>query len=186
MYYILTILFAASLCADCFAVTLCSSVSLKNPSLKTVLTIAVIFSAVQAGLLVIGRAFGDILAGHVEKLSHMIGFLLLAYIGGSMIHEALKGKDRSLNLNGLKNIVIGAVATSIDAFAAGISLSMDDPGTSGDILWKGSAVFVFTFLSVMAGIYGGSALGRKFGNMAELCGGIVLTVLGILILFGII
>lgn len=184
MYILLTILFAASLCADCFAVTLCSSLSLKEVRKETILWIALVFSIIQSGLLILGWAFGDLFVGYVEKLSHIIGFLLLLYVGGSMIIEAVKKESRNINLKGLKNVIIGAVATSIDAFAAGISISMD--GNSGrDIREDTAAVFVCTFIAVVAGMSSGKFLGRKFGKAAEITGGAVLICLGLLILFGV-
>ncbi len=185
MAFLLTILFALSLCADCFAVTLCSSVSVKCISGGRILRIALVFGVVQAALLTLGWAFGDIFVSYIEKVSHIVGFLLLLYVGGGMVKEAFSKDCRSLDLAGLKNVLLGAVATSIDAFAAGISLSMDG-GSGNEIAGKASAVFFCTVAAAVAGMKGGQTLGRKFGNAAELAGGIVLIILGSLILFGIV
>lgn len=179
---LITILFALSLCADCFAVSTCSSVTLKEVRWNAVAWIAFVFGIVQAGLLVVGWAFGDLFVGYIEKVAHIIGFLLLLYVGGSMVREALGGECETVNLNGLRNVVLGAVATSIDAFAVGISLSMDQESLS-DLTWKAVAVFACTVLSVVAGMFGGHRIGHRFGKMAELCGGVVLMVIGLNILF---
>lgn len=183
MGFILTILFALSLCADCFAVTLCSSVSVRGISGGRILRIALVFGVVQAGLLALGWAFGDLFVSYIEKVSHIVGFLLLLYVGGGMVKEAFDKDSKSLNLSGLKNVLLGAVATSIDAFAAGISLSMDS-GAGREIAGKTAAVFVCTVIASVAGMKGGQTLGRKFGSTAELVGGIVLIILGLLVLFG--
>lgn len=180
--FLVTLIFALSLCADCFAVSTCSSVTLKEIRWKTVSWIAVVFAFVQAGLMLVGWGFGDLFVGYIEKVANIIGFLLLLYVGGSMIKEALGGESEAVNLNGLRNVILGAVATSIDAFAVGISLSMDKDSLS-DILVKALAVFICTFLSVVAGMFGGQKIGLRFGKIAEIIGGIVLIAIGLDILF---
>ena len=71
------ILTAASLCADCFAVSLCSSVTLKDLRRTTVLKVALSFAVIQAGLLWAGWALGSLVASLVIRISHILGFLLL-------------------------------------------------------------------------------------------------------------
>ncbi|MBO4917446.1 MAG: manganese efflux pump [Bacteroidales bacterium] len=182
---ILALLLAVSLCADCFAVSLCSGVTMGNVRRRQVLTIALVFGFVQAGLLLLGYLFGDLFVGYVEKFAHWIGFLLLLYVGGSMILEAVKGKEEARDLNGLRNIIVASIATSIDALAVGISLSMEQDTLSSALL-KTAAVFLVTVLSVVAGILGGRSIGTRFGRTAELIGGIVLILIGLNILFGIV
>ncbi len=177
-----SLLLAVSLCADCFAVSTCSSVTLSSLSWKKVFPIALVFGIVQAGLMALGWAFGDIFAGYVQKLANVIGFLLLLYVGGSMILEAVKGESEARNLNGIKNVVIGAVATSIDAFAVGVSLSMGFVPPRKMAL-NVASVFIVTMLSVAGGMAGGMKAGQKFGKPAEIIGGIVLIVIGLNILF---
>lgn len=177
------ILMALSLCADCFAVSSCSSVTLKETSWRKVWPIALSFGVIQTSLMLMGWLFGDVFAGIVEKIAGVIGFLLLLYVGGSMILEAVRGKAEIRNLNGVKNILIGGIATSLDAFAVGISMSMGRSTPSGfalDLI----AVFIVTMLSVIAGILGGSRIGCKFGKPAEIAGGCVLILIGLNILLG--
>lgn len=176
-----SVLLAVSLCADCFAVTSCSSVTLKKVSWSRIWPIALSFGVIQTLLMLLGWLFGDIFVGAVEKIAGIIGFLMLLYVGGSMILEAVRGKAEERNLNGIKNIVVGGIATSLDAFAVGISLSMShcDPATvTADLL----AVFIVTVLSVIAGILGGCKVGLKFGKPAEIVGGCVLILIGLNIL----
>ena len=178
---LVAILLAASLCADCFAVSVCSGVTMQGTARKRVLLVALIFGIVQAGLLFFGYVFGDLFVGYVEKFAHWIGFLLLLYVGGSMVFEAVKGEDEARDLNGVKNILIASVATSIDAMAVGVSLSMDMESMRSALI-KTAAVFIVTVISVVAGILGGRKIGNRFGRGAELVGGLVLVGLGIGIL----
>lgn len=178
-----SMLLAASLCADCFAVSTCSSVTLKGISWRKILPIAFVFGVVQTALMALGWLFGDIFVGHIHKIASLIGFLLLLYVGGSMILEAVKNEDEARDLNGLKNVVIGAVATSIDAFAVGVSLSMGFVPLD-KMMMNLTAVFVVTMLSVIGGMFGGQRICQKFGRPAELIGGCVLILIGLNILLG--
>ena len=164
-----SLLLAASLCADCFAVSTCSSVTLKSVSWRSVVPIAIVFGVVQTALMALGWMFGDIFVGHVQRIASLIGFLLLLYVGGSMMLQAVRNKVDAHDLNGLRNVVIGAVATSIDAFAVGVSLSM------GSVP---SAKMVMN-LSAVGGMFGGQKIGRRFGRPAEIVGGGVLMLIGL-------
>lgn len=175
-------LLAVSLCADCFAVSSCSSVTLESVSWRKVLSIAFVFGVVQTFLMFLGWLFGDAFIGAVEKIADVIGFLMLLYVGGSMVLEAVRGESQSRNLNGLKNVLIGGIATSLDAFAVGISLSMGK--CSGqEVGLDLAAVFIVTVLSVASGIFGGCRIGGKLGKPAEIAGGCVLILIGLNILF---
>ena len=175
------LIFAASLCADCFAVSVCSSVTLKSINLRSVGLIGLVFGLVQAGLMLAGYEFGGFFVGYVEKAAHWIGFLLLLYVGGSMIKEAFEKNQEVRDLNGFKNIIVASVATSIDALAVGISLSMGQE-SPGDLALKDAAVFVVTVASVMVGMFCGHKIGRRFGSVAEIIGGCVLILIGLNIL----
>ena len=174
-------LLAVSLCADCFAVTSCSSVTLTDVKWSRVLPTAFAFAVIQTVLMLLGWLFGDLFIGAVEKIAGIIGFLMLLYVGGSMILEVVKGDSQSRNLNGLKNVLIGGVATSLDAFAVGISLSMGHV-PSREVALDLAAVFAVTFLSVAGGIFGGSRIGARFGKPSEVAGGCVLILIGLNIL----
>lgn len=183
MFLIEQILVAISLCADCFAVSLCSSVTLGSIRWKDVLRAAFSFAVIQTGLLWAGWAFGSIFVGFVSKISHIIGFLLLAYVGGSMLIEGIKGEEDVRDLNGWRNVILGGIATSIDALAVGIARSMDgSAATFSSVVPLLVSVFAVTAISVIAGIWGGRRIGSHFGRWAEITGGLVLIGIGILIL----
>lgn len=179
------ILMAVSLCADCFAVSICSSVTLKHIRWASVFRVAIAFAVIQSGLLAVGWAFGHLFVGLVDKISHIIGFLLLLYVGGSMLIEGIKalrtGYCETRDLNGWRNIILGGIATSIDALAVGVSQSM------AKVQWDGFmplllAVFAVTAISVIAGIFGGKAIGSRLGHWAEVSGGLILIGIGVSIL----
>lgn len=175
------ILLAVSLCADCLAVSLCSGVTLGSVRWRPILGVALAFAVIQAGLLLAGWAFGHLFVGLVEKISHILAFLLLLYIGGSMLLEGIRGAEEIRDLSSWRNILIGGVATSIDALALGAAQSLEG------VDWKGFlpllvAVFVVTALSVIVGLRGGRAIGVRFGRWAEIAGGLVLLAIGVSVL----
>ena len=176
-----SILVAVSLCADCLAVSLCSGVTLRDMRWKRVLGVALAFAVIQAGLLLAGWAFGGLFAGVVRKASDVIGFLLLLYVGVSMLVEGIRGGEEVRNLDGLRNVVVGGLATSIDALGVGVAKSMEDVSWSG-FLPLFISVFVITALSVVIGLRSGSAIGERFGRWAEVVGGVVLIGIGISLL----
>ncbi|MBR4826840.1 MAG: manganese efflux pump [Bacteroidales bacterium] len=181
MSWLEAIIIAVSLCADCFAVTLCSSVTIKKISWKNVAFVALSFAVIQASLLLAGWAFGKLLAPLVIKISHVLGFLLLLYVGGSMLLEGIRGGDEARDLNGLLNVFIGGVATSIDALAIGAADSLDGQ-TWNEFVPLLVSVFVVTALSAIAGICSGKVIGAKTGRLAEIVGGLVLIGIGVSII----
>lgn len=182
MGIIQAILVAVSLCADCFAVSLCSGVTVRDSNFRKVLKVALAFGVIQAGLLTAGWAFGSALVGFVDRISHIIGFLLLLYVGGEMLIEGIRNDMEARDLNGFRNVIVGGVATSIDALAVGAAQSM--AGTCfKDMAALIVAVLLVTILSVIAGIQGGHIIGKRCGRYAEIAGGIVLIAIGTSLLF---
>lgn len=178
MSVIQQILIAVSLCADCFAVSLCSSVTIRQVTWKQTAGVAFAFAVIQSALLLAGWLFGNLFVGLVDRISHIIGFLLLLYVGGGMLAEGIRDRSEARELNGLRNVVIGGIATSIDALAVGVSRSMDRQDAAGFFVLF-AAVFAVTFLSVVTGIWGGKTIGRRAGRWAEIVGGVVLIGVGV-------
>jgi len=180
------LLLALALCADCFAVSASSSVSLSDRRFSSILPVALAFAFIQTAFFGAGVLFGDLLSSHVMGAAHLIGFLLLLYVGGSMLLEAFKKKEpgEGMNLNGPRNVLVGGVATSIDALSVGASLSIDGIPL-GEAVMDSTAVFLVTALTVILGILGGSSVGKRFGRPALISGGVVLVLIGLNILLGI-
>lgn len=167
------LLFALSMCADCFAVSAASSVTLRRADWKSILPVASVFAVVQSALLLAGWGLGDVLAGFLGRVAPILGSGLLAYVAVSLFLSSFREDTGSLDLSGLRNILFGAVATSLDALVAGVSFSMDRD-SAGDMMPRAIALLAVTFLSVAAGMKGGQKLGARYGRAARRAGGIVL------------
>lgn len=177
-------LIAVSLCADCFAVSLCSGTGLGvkgNAAYSTgaaIARLALVFAVIQTALMFAGWLLGSALYSLVSKYAGWIGFALLLYVGGSLLIGGIRGSEEKLRLDGFRNIILAGVATSIDALAVGAANSMEGITLKG-MLIPLAFVFAVTALSVVAGLSGGKALGHRFGNAARIFGGVVLIAIGL-------
>lgn len=98
-----------------------------------------------------------------------------------MIWDGAKGNEEIRDLSAWKGILLGGVATSIDALAVGVAHSLADQSFH-DFVPLLISVFVITALSAVLGICGGKAIGRRTGPAAEIIGGCILVGIGISLL----
>ena len=177
-------LLAVGLSMDAFAVSICKGLAMKKATLKAGLTCGIWFGGFQALMPLIGFFLGGLFAGVIQAVDHWIAFVLLAFIGINMLREAFSGKcdcesceaDADMSF---KNMFLMAVATSIDALAAGISLAM---AGNVNIFTAVLLIGTFTFAFCTAGVKIGNVFGSKLENKAQTVGGIILILLGIKIL----
>ncbi len=170
---------AVGLSMDAFAVSVCKGLSLGKIKIKHMCIAGLWFGGFQALMPLIGYLLGSNFSELVAKYDHWIAFVLLALIGGNMIKEALgKEEDSMDNSMGFKAMLLLAIATSIDALAVGATFAFLDVSIVPAISFIGVVTFVLSAIGVKAG----SLFGYKYKSKAELCGGIILILLGIKIL----
>ena len=176
-------LLAIGLSMDAFAVSICKGLSMKKAGLREGSICGVWFGGFQALMPLIGFFLGTLFADVIEAFDHWVAFGLLFLIGLNMLKEALKkdcdcceNQDADLSV---KTMFVMAIATSIDAMAVGISLAM-----AGDvnIFLAVLLIGVVTFVMCAAGVKIGNIFGSRFEKKAQLCGGLILVLLGTKIL----
>ena len=178
------IIMAIALAMDAFAVAICKGLATGKVKIKHMLVVGLWFGTFQALMPFIGCTVGAAFLSYIEAVDHWIAFVLLGLIGGNMIKEALSGEeecdctDASLSF---KVMLTMAVATSIDALAAGVGMSVDLDGM-GQILIAVLSIGIITFLLSAIGVKIGSVFGSKYKFLAELSGGVVLVLMGLKIL----
>ena len=182
MEFFEAIILAVGLSMDAFAVSICKGLALRKAGLKEGLTCGVWFGGFQALMPTIGFFLAMLFARQIEAIDHWVAFVLLAIIGGNMLKEAFeKDCDCCENANadlGVRTMLAMAVATSIDAMAAGISLAMD-----GANIWLNAVCIGIVTCGMSAvGVKVGAVFGSRFEKKAQLAGGIILIVLGLKIL----
>ena len=171
-------LLAAMLSADAFAVAVCKGLALCRINLKNCLWVGLWFGAFQALMPAIGFFAAVSFEKYVNAFSHWIAFVLLAIIGINMLKEAKEScscETSNAKLN-VKEMLILAVATSIDALAAGVSFAMIKDFKIGyAVLFIGAITFILSAVGVKVG----SVFGTKYNVAAQRTGGVVLILLGI-------
>ena len=170
---------------DAFAVAICKGLATEKADLKHMVVVGAWFGGFQALMPFIGCLVGTAFMTYIQAIDHWIAFVLLAFIGGNMIVGAL-GKDDGEECADCsiapKVMLTMAVATSIDALAAGVGMSVSLDGI-GQILLAVMLIGVITFTLSAVGVKIGNVFGAKYKFVAELSGGIVLVLLGLKTLF---
>lgn len=177
-------LIGVGLSMDAFAVAVCKGLGMKKVNKKQTFIIGLFFGGFQGLMPFLGWALGRQFEQYIVSVDHWIAFILLSFIGGKMIAEAVKGKeeeeisadkDRPLDI---KELFLLAIATSIDALAVGITFAfLNTPIVEAVVI-----IAVTTFLLSVLGVYMGNLFGNKYEKKAQIAGGVILILIGLKIL----
>ena len=172
-------LLAVGLSMDAFAVAICKGLAVKSLKLKHSIICGAWFGGFQGLMPLIGYFLFVAVKSYIESFDHWIALALLAFLGFKMIKEAVSDSEECVEASfGFKAMLVMALATSIDALAAGITLVL--PGVN---IWLAvTFIGVVTFVFSAIGVKIGNIFGAKFKNKAELAGGIILILIGVKIL----
>ena len=178
------LLVGIGLSMDAFAVAICKGLAMPKINKKQTLLIAAYFGVFQALMPLAGWLLGSQFARYVTKMAPWIAFVLLAWIGGNMIRESLskKAEDEEPETAELrhKELLMLAVATSIDALAVGVSFSMVELAIP--IGAAAALIGCTTFAISVGGVFVGHIFGAKYKSRAEFVGGAILILIGVKIL----
>lgn len=176
---------AVGLSMDAFAVAVCKGLATVKLKKKHMLITGLWFGGFQALMPLLGYFIGTAFERYVTAFDHYIDFILLAAIGANMIKESFE-KEECCECEGesygFKTMFVMAVATSIDAFAAGISLAMDLKGNNTYAYIAVLFIGIITFTLSAIGVKIGNIYGAKYKSKAEFTGGAILILLGLKIL----
>ena len=174
-------LVAVALAMDAFSVSMTKGFTQKNLTKSQILYYGIFFGGFQALMPILGYFCGNVIASVVESLASIIGFILLLIIGINMIRESLSGDDDEVTDQfSFKEVTLLAIATSIDAFAVGITIALlNEP-----ILISSLIIGIVAFLFSIVGIYIGRRIGHYVGGKFQILGGVILILIGIKILLG--
>ncbi len=172
-----------SLAADAMAVSVCCGLKSRGGYKKTALYTAVTFGAFQMIMPLLGWSIGKVGSGLISGAEQIVSFIILVLLGIKMLADAAQDHNNVIKDLGVKEVLLLAVATSIDALALGTVL----PAAVGvccvadiiiTIILTGAITFTLS--------YTGFVLGRRFRFFrpayAELFGGAILIILGIKLL----
>lgn len=183
-YLVEFLLLGVGLAMDAFAVSICKGLAMRKVNKKQAVVIALFFGGFQAIMPIVGWFLCKGFQNYIEAFDHWIAFALLAFIGMKMIIETLSEKEEDVVVEkidpplDMKEMLMLAIATSIDALAVGISLAaLDRP-----IVESATIIGVVTFIISIVGVYIGNFFGNRYKKRAELAGGIILVLIGVKIL----
>lgn len=186
MGFVEALLLALALCVDSLVVSTTTAFRTKM-TYRRGLLMALIFGFCQGAFPLAGALIGDVARSFIEAVDHWMAFGLLAFIGGKMIVDGIKSKevdDASAHLSTfhspLSTFFLLGVATSIDAFAVGIGLGLDNPLAT--VLWIVILIGVVTFIVSLMGVYLGKRSIPVPERTANIIAGLVLLGLGVKIL----
>lgn len=177
-------LVGVGLSMDAFAVAICKGLAMPRVNRKQTLLIGLYFGVFQAVMPLTGWLLGSQFARRVTKMAPWIAFVLLAWIGGSMIRESLSKKEEEEKAEPAelrhRELLMLAIATSIDALAVGVSFSMVE--LTVPIYAAAALIGCTTFAISVAGVFVGNLFGARYKNRAEFVGGTILILIGLKIL----
>ena len=177
-------LVGVGLSMDAFAVAICKGLAMPRVDRKQTLLIGLYFGVFQAVMPLTGWLLGSQFARHVTKMAPWIAFVLLAWIGGSMIRESLSEKEEEEQAEPVelrhRELLMLAIATSIDALAVGVSFSMVE--LTVPLYAAATLIGCTTFAISVAGVFVGNLFGARYKNRAEFVGGAILILIGLKIL----
>lgn len=172
-------LIAVGLSMDAFAVSVCKGLAMPKCTFKKAAIVGLWFGGFQALMPAIGYILGAQFQETIASIDHWIAFVLLALIGGNMIHEALDNDEEEADASlDVKTMFLLAVATSIDALAIGITFAFLKVNIIPAVCFIGIVTFIISF----AGVKIGNVFGSRYKNKAEIVGGVILILLGLKIL----
>jgi putative Mn2+ efflux pump MntP len=169
---------AVGLAMDAFAVSVAQGASVR-PGWRGALRIGAAFGLAQGLMPLIGWGLGTAFADWIRSIDHWVAFALLGVLGAKMLREGFAAEDATST-----PVLVGwtlagaAVATSVDAAAAGLTLPM-----LGVSIWIAClAIGVITGILCFAGVLIGAVSGGRLGRYAEIAGGLILIGIGTSIL----
>jgi putative Mn2+ efflux pump MntP len=186
MHILTTLGIAVALAMDAFAVAVATGVSLKQVSYRQTFRLSWHFGLFQALMPLIGWGIGASIEEYVAAYAHWVAFIMLALVGSNMLKEAILADEdedittpRKDSTKGMTMVML-SVATSIDALAVGLSMSM----------LQVSIAYPATIIGVVAGLFtiAGLHLGKRVAQLtwistwAEIIGGLVLWIIGLNVL----
>ncbi|ADE56366.1 MULTISPECIES: manganese efflux pump MntP family protein [Aminobacterium] len=170
---------AAALSMDAFAVSLGVGACLPLLTPGAAFRMGIACGSFQFLMPLAGWMAGIRLLSLIEAYDHWVAFLLLFFLGVNMIRESRKEEacERRDNTWGLTLLSL-AVATSIDALAAGIGVA----ALKGSVMFLAVPAGIITACLSAAGVCLGFQAGRFLGKYVEIAGGVVLCFIGLKIL----
>jgi putative Mn2+ efflux pump MntP len=173
-------LISVGLAMDALAVSLGVGTTGQIADLRGKIRLAAHFGIFQSGMTALGWLAGQTIVHYIQGIDHWVAFALLGYVGVNLVRAGLDkdGEAFAQDPSTGKTLVILSFATSIDAFAVGLSIVFLKVPVLLSVMMIGVVALVLSGL----GLFAGMRLGEAFGKRMEVLGGLILLGIGIRIL----
>lgn len=181
MFFLNSVLFGVGLAMDAFSVSMANGLNEPNMKKRKMFAVAGTFSVFQFLMPLIGWVCIHTIAtvfDSFQKFIPYIALVLLGYIGGKMLYEAIKNKDDEDEKPavGLAGLLVQGIATSIDALSVGFTIAEYDFKAA---LIESLIIGAVTFFICLGGLVIGKKFGTKLKNKASILGGVILIAIGL-------
>jgi putative Mn2+ efflux pump MntP len=164
---------------DAFAVSVAYGITGKREKSKTTWLAPLTFGLFQGAMVTIGFFIASFFTAFLSGFANLIALILLSFLGGKMILDAVRGKEEkeAEKFRGAKIgvLLVQGLATSIDALAIGVSMSL----LSVNIVKFALINCIITLIICIFGVTIGKRAGKLLGNKAEIIGGLILIAIGV-------
>jgi len=174
-----------ALSTDAFAAALARGAQQRTHDAVQAIRVGSVFGLSEGLMFLLGWGLAHSVAAYAQAFDHWIALVLLAAIGCLMVREGLQDEPDEANTDGRPaqrrtalGTMLTAIGTSIDAAAVGVAMAL-----AGTSVWLALAIGVTSFVMSALGYFIGPALGVRFGQRAEIGGGIVLIIIGLSIFY---
>lgn len=179
MTFIILVGIAVGLAMDALAVAIGVSISLRGVTPRQIFRLSFHFGLFQGLMPILGWLSGTVAAQFMTEYSHFAVFGLLAFIGARAVANAVYADNNPKKIvrdptRGF-SLVLLSLATSMDAFVVGVSFAI----MNVQVWYPAVVIGVITCALSVAGMVFGSRIGRKFGTVMEILGGLILILIGV-------
>ncbi|MCF7911894.1 MAG: manganese efflux pump MntP family protein [Candidatus Cloacimonetes bacterium] len=164
------IFIALGLAMDAFAVSITAGLTIEKNHLQHAFRIALYFGVFQAVMPLFGWLLASSFSDFIGSFQKYVAFVILTAIGIKMIADSRKPCSIKNDFSSHKTLLLLAIATSIDAFATGVSFQLVHLRIIQPVIIIG----IVTFCTSIIGVYAGKISGCLLRNYADVFGGVIL------------
>ena len=180
MSFVEIVLIAITLGVDAFSIAVVGGVCFKEIQLKQRLSLILHFGLFQLAMFLLGGCIGNTVLHYIQAVDHWVILLLLGFIGGKLIYDAYHEENEDKlqeEFFSEKNVLIMALATSIDALAVGLSFALINEA----LMFPAVVIGIVAALMTYIGIFLGNAFSKIINEIKKIqvAAGIVLICIGI-------
>ena len=181
LFFTNSVLLGVGLAMDAFSVSLANGLQEPGMRPRRMAGIAGVYAAFQALMPLTGWVCVRTIAQYFqmfERLIPWIALILLAYIGGKMLVEGIRGESPEEGTAKLTFgvLLVQGIATSIDALSVGFTIA-----AYNGVMALGCSLIIaaVTFIICIGGLGIGKKFGTKLAGKASIFGGIILIAIGL-------